>query len=85
MSLSLLASGLDRDADDITLRAFQTHLLHELRDTGVEPAFSLFELSARPLLATINFQSPPGSAQQRTVALADRCFAAAYFRFNHLA
>jgi len=84
MSLSLLASGLDADADTITLQAFQTHLLRELHDTGVEPAFALMELTQRPLIATINFRSPPNPAEQAVVALADRCFAAAYFRYHHL-
>jgi hypothetical protein len=84
MSLSLLASGLDADADTITLQAFQTHLLRELHDTGVEPAFALMDLTERPLIATINFRSPPNHTEQAVVALADRCFAAAYFRYHHL-
>src|SRR5688500_20011140 len=49
-SLSLACSGLDDDADRITLQAYQGHLLHELRDTGFEPAFSLLHLRDRPLL-----------------------------------
>ena len=81
MSLSLLASGLDADADTITLNAFQSHLLRELRDTRFEPAFDLTNLLERPLVATINFRSPELPADQQVVALVDRCFAAAYFRF----
>jgi len=84
MSLSLLATGIDPDADTITINAFQTHLLRELHDTGVEPAFALLDLKERPLVATINFRSPPTAAEQHVVALADRCFAAAYFRYHHL-
>jgi hypothetical protein len=84
MSLSLLASGLDSDADTITLNAFQSHLLRELHDTGFEPAFDLTNLAERPLVATINFHSPTMRADQEIVALADRCFAAAYFRYHKL-
>lgn len=84
MSLSLLASGLDPDADTITLRAFQTHLLRELHDTGIEPAFMLMELAERPLAATINFDSPSQTDDGRIVALGDRCFAASYFRYQGL-
>ncbi len=84
-SVSLLACGVDRDADHITLEAFQRHLLRELRDTSYEPAFALMELSERPLVATINFAAPAEAADQMVVALADRCFAAAYFRTHDLA
>ena len=37
--------------------------------------------SRRPLVATINFQSPPDGPRQAVAALADRCFAASYFRY----
>jgi hypothetical protein len=84
-SLSLLATGISPEADTITLQALQRHLLHELRDTGYEPAFALTDLTERPVLATIDFRPPPGEAEQRTAALADRCFAAAYFRYHGLA
>jgi hypothetical protein len=80
MSLTILASGLDPDADSITLGVFQNHLLRELHDTGIEPAFDLVHLTDRPLAATINFRSPDEPAAQQIVALADRCFSAAYFR-----
>jgi hypothetical protein len=85
ISLSLLATGLDPDADTITLQAFQSHLLRELHDTGIEPAFALMGLTERPLVATINFQSPAQQVDQQLAALADRCFAASYFRFHGLA
>jgi hypothetical protein len=85
MSLTLLASGLDSTADTATLQAFQTHLLRELHDTGVEPALVLMDLAERPLAATINFLSPDDPVDQQIVALADRCFAAAYFRYLKLA
>jgi hypothetical protein len=84
VSLSLLASGVDADADRITLEAFQHHLLTELRDTGIEPAFALLDLHERPLVATVNFQSPEGQVPQVAAALADRCFAASYFRYQQL-
>ena len=84
-SVSLACSGLDEDADRITLDAYQRHLLHELRDTGYEPAFSLIHLRERPLLATVSFATPAEPADKILVALADRCFAAAFFRFLSLA
>jgi len=84
-SVSLLASGLNLESDQITLQAFQRHLLTELRDTGYEPAFALLDLRQRPLVATVAFASPPDPYRQLLVALADRCFAAAYFRYLQLA
>jgi len=84
-SVSLLASGLNPEADQITLQAFQRHLLTELRDTGYEPAFALLDLRQRPMVATVAFASPPDPPRQLLVALADRCFAAAYFRYLQLA
>jgi hypothetical protein len=84
--LSLLASGINGDSDQLTLQAFQQHLLRELHDTGVEPSFSLLELKQRPLIATINFEQPIASElDQLLAALSDRCFAASYFRYQHLA
>lgn len=84
-SLSLLAAGMDAEADHITLDTFQRHLLRELRDTGYEPAFGLMDLKQRPLIATINFASPQNPKDQLLTALSDRCFAAAYFRMLGLA
>jgi len=84
-SVSLACSGLDEDADRITLDAYQRHLLHELRDTGYEPAFSLVHLRERPLLATMSFATPADPVDKLLVALADRCFAAAFFRYLSLA
>ncbi len=84
-SLTLVACGVDENADTITLRAFQQHLLTELRDTGYEPAFALMDLTERPLAATINFESPADRGEQLIAALADRCFAASYFRYHQLA
>jgi hypothetical protein len=85
VSVTLLCSGISDDQDRITLQAFQTHLMRELRDTGFEPAFALMDLSERPLAATINFQTPSEPDEQRVAALADRCFAASYFRRHGLA
>lgn len=84
-SLSLLATGRVPAADEITFQAFQRHLMHELHDTGFEPGFGLMDLAVRPLVATINFHSPSDETARVVVALADRCFAASYFRFHGLA
>src|SRR5437016_7764162 len=80
-SLSLLASGIEPDGDSLTCSALQQHLVRELHDTGNEPAFSLLELPQRPLLATILILPPPTEPARVTAAIADRCFAAAYFRY----
>jgi hypothetical protein len=84
-AVSLLASGVSETTDTLTLDTFQRHLLRELHDTGFEPAFALIELKERPLAATFNFKSPEGQVDRLVTALADRCFAAAYFRFQGLA
>ena len=84
-SLAILASGINADADRLTLEAFQTHLLRELHGTQFEPAFGLREATDRPLVAVVAFAAPPEQADQVLVALADRCFAAAYFRYLNLA
>ena len=84
-SISLLASGLDPQADHLTLEAFQHHLVRELHDTGVEPSFALMDLKQRPVVATINFKSPEDQTDQLIAALTDRCFAASYFRYHNLA
>jgi hypothetical protein len=84
--VSLLASGINVDSDQLTLQAFQQHLLRELHDTGVEPSFSLLDLKQRPIIATINFEQPiTTELDQLLAALSDRCFAASYFRYQHLA
>src|SRR4051794_24456676 len=51
VSLSLLVCGQSLDQDALTLQAFQTHLLRELHDTGIEPSFDLLSLHDRPLAA----------------------------------
>jgi hypothetical protein len=84
-SLSLLVCGRDTEADASTLVACQKHLLAELRDTGYEPGFGLVEVLERPLLATINLQSPQDAVERMRLALVDRCFAASYFRSQGLA
>ena len=83
-TFSLLISGKDKQSDEITIAAFQRHLLQMLHDTGFEPAFDLLQLSDRPLLATMALRSPAGRADQATIALADRCFAASFFRYQGL-
>jgi hypothetical protein len=84
-SVSLLASGVSESTDKVTLDVFQRHLVRELHDTGYEPSFALVEIVERPLIATFNFRSPEGQADQLIAALADRCFAASYFRYLGLA
>jgi hypothetical protein len=84
-SVSLACSGLDEEADRFVLQAYQRQLLSEFRDTELEPAFSLFHLRERPLLATINLMTPEHDADKLLVALADRCFGAAFFRYLSLA
>ena len=61
------------------------HLVRELHDTGYEPAFDLMNISDRPLLASIHFRPPAQPQDQQLFALADRCFAASYFRKMGLA
>ncbi len=80
-SLSLLASGVSANGDSLTLKAFQQHLVRELHDTGFEPAFSILSLDQRPLLATVLFQAPAEREDHVSVAVTDRCFAAAFFRY----
>jgi hypothetical protein len=85
VSITVLLSGLSEDQDHLTVLALQQHLLRELRDTGFEPAFGLMDLKERPVAATINFHAELNSSDQFVSALADRCFAAAYFRYQSLA
>ena len=84
-SLALLASGINPDADRLTLAAFQTHLTRELHGTPFEPAFALMDIPQRPLVAVVPFLEPSDQVDQLLMALADRCFAAAYFRYLNLA
>ena len=70
--------------DRLTLEAFQLHQLRNLHDSGFEPAFDLVAIPERPTVATINFADPANRADQMTAALADRCFAASYFRYLRL-
>ena len=84
-AVSLLASGVSQVSDTLTLETFQKHLLRELHDTGFEPAFGLVGLTERPLSATFNVKSPDAHVDRLVAALADRCFAASYFRFQGLA
>ena len=85
-SLGLLASGLNAEADRLTFAAFQQHLMTELRDTGYEPAFDLVRLRPRPIVASFDFATEAEEKNDQLVlALVDRCFAAAYFRYLGLA
>lgn len=81
VSITVLASGIDRDLDDSTIGVLQRKLVQELHDTGHEAAFSLTDLHRRPLAATINIATPDEPTLHLITAVADRCFAAAYFRY----
>ena len=84
-SFALLASGINPDADRLTLEAFQKHLLRELHNTQHEPSFAMMEIKERPLVAVVPFEEPQCKTDQLLAALTDRCFAAAYFRYLNLA
>jgi hypothetical protein len=85
VSLSVFLCGREPEDGAATLKPLQLHLVRELHDTGFEPAFDLMNIRERPLLASINFRSPEGVGDQLLSALADRCFAASYFRKQGLA
>jgi hypothetical protein len=85
VSLSLLAAGLAPESEKVTFETFQQHLARELRETPYEPAFDLLQLDRRPLLASFTFAGKSTSDSQMIEALADRAFAAAYFRSLGLA
>jgi hypothetical protein len=84
-SVCLLLCGRDPQSDLITLTALQKHLLHELHDTGYEPAFDLLNIPERPLIASIHLQVPATAIDRTIFAIADRCLAAAYFRMQSVA
>jgi hypothetical protein len=84
VSLSLLAAGLDPNADATTLEVLQKHLVRELRQTPFEPAFDLIQIKQRPLVATMTFATGDHGEEKMIEALADRAFAAAYFRYLRL-
>jgi len=84
-SLSILLTGTESHGGADTLQPVQNHLLRELHDTGIEPAFDLMHIAERPLSATLNLRAPEERADQLVFALADRCFAASYFRKMGLA
>lgn len=85
LSLSLLLTGLNVDADQVTLTALQTHLLRELHGTQFEASFALLQMTQRPLVASVHLAVPEDRELGRTFALSDRCLAAAYFRYHRLA
>jgi hypothetical protein len=86
VSLSLLAAGRDKEADSTTLDVLQKHLVRELRQTPFEPAFDLMQITERPLIATITFANDENKGDEPLIeALADRSFAASYFRYLGLA
>lgn len=84
-SLSILLTGQEPNQGTDTLQPVQQHLINELRNTEFEPAFDLLHISERPVSATLNVRAPDEAADQLLFALADRCFAASYFRKMGLA
>jgi hypothetical protein len=80
LSLSLLAGGVEPEADRLTLQTFQQHVVRQLHDTPFEPAFDLLHLWQRPLLATLALSPPAQERDRWAFALIDRCFAASFFR-----
>ena len=79
-AFGVLLSGLDFEDDTVVCRAVQNRLVEELRDTGLEAGFDLIGLKERPLLASFNAAVQVKPQQRVALAMADRCFAAAYFR-----
>ena len=78
VSISVLSSIYQRD--ETTFAVLQQHLVRQLHQTRFEPAFDLMQIKERPLVATITLSCPDEPGQQMIRALADRAFAAAYFR-----
>src|SRR5580658_4252856 len=78
VSVSVLAATEQTDA--ATFMVLQQHLVRQLRQTRFEPAFDLMQIKQRPVLATITFTCPDEPDERMARALADRAFAAAYFR-----
>ena len=84
-SLTVLLCGREDHAGADTLQPVQNHLVRELHGTPHEPAFDLMHIPDRPLSATLNLRAPRDPTDQLIFALADRCFAASYFRKMGLA
>jgi hypothetical protein len=80
LSVSILASGKNAESDRLTLEAFQHFAVAELHDSGFEPSFQLLGIAERPMVATVGLFAPQEARDQWLFAIADRCFAAAYFR-----
>jgi hypothetical protein len=78
--ISMLVSGIDPTSDRLTLEAFQRFAVGELHDSGFEPSFEMLEIPQRPLAATVGLFPPQQPSDRWLFSLADRCFAAAYFR-----
>jgi hypothetical protein len=85
LSISLLLTGKNPDADQLTLRALQTHLLRELHGTPFEAGFALMQLNERPMVASVHLGLPQNPDASGAFAIADRCLAAAFFRYQGLA
>lgn len=80
LSVSLVCGGLNIEAEQIALSAFHSHILRKLHDTQYEASFAVLQIKQRPLLATLGLAAPKEASDHTIFALADRCFAAAYFR-----
>jgi hypothetical protein len=84
VSLSILATGADPQSESATLDVLQKHIARQLLQTPFEPAFDLMQIQPRPLLATVTLATGGDACDHRIWALADRAFAAAYFRYFRL-
>ena len=85
LSLSVLLTGINKDSDQLTINTVQSHLLRELHGTPFEASFSLLNLAERPMIASVHLALPESPDALPFFAVADRCLAAAYFRFHRLA
>jgi hypothetical protein len=84
VSLSILAAGAEEQSEAATMDVLQKHIARQLVQTPFEPAFDLMQIKQRPLLATMTLAVGGEASQHHVWALADRAFAAAYFRYLRL-
>jgi hypothetical protein len=80
LALSLILCGQNADADAMHLEVLQKHLLAELHDTGIEPAFDLMHQTDRPIVISLCLQPPHNPHDRQIFSLFDRCLAAAFIR-----
>jgi hypothetical protein len=80
LALSLILCGQNPDADAMHLEVLQKHLLAELHDTGIEPAFDLMNQFDRPIVISLCLRPPRNPDRRRIFSIFDRCLAAAFIR-----